>query len=305
MKRLLLLFLLLIGMSGMAWAVTCNTPSSSYTYVSGQTILPNQVQTNENNLYTYDQQGVCNYQAGSITQAAVSSTAGILYSQLNLSGGLLPTDMNTTTTTSVYTFQNVTVPYATTLSGTNTISTTTQFGSLNGLLAQTTGSIYVPTIGAGLSFTGGTLSSNITYVKVSERESQNTGAGASVSGAWYTRVLNTTDNDTNSISSLSSNQVTLPAGTYIVHALSPIQYSGTSQLRLQDITAGTTLILGQSWYYSNSPGIIQPLEGAFTLTASHALALQYYCTSGNGTGLGYPANITTEVYTVIEFWKIS
>jgi hypothetical protein len=66
---------------------------------------------NENNLYTYDQQGVCNYLSGSITQAAISTTAGILYSQLNLSGGILPGDINTTTTTSVYQFENVTVPY--------------------------------------------------------------------------------------------------------------------------------------------------------------------------------------------------
>ncbi len=101
MKKILLLLGLLFLNVIPAFAITCNVPSSSYTYVSGQTILPNQVQTNENNLYAYAQSGVCNYLAGSITSAAISSTAGILYSQLNLSGGILPTDINTTTTTSI------------------------------------------------------------------------------------------------------------------------------------------------------------------------------------------------------------
>ena len=116
MKKLLS-FLLAMVISGCAWAVTCNVPSSSYTYQSGQTILPNQVQANENNLYTYDQQGVCQYQSGSITQAAISSTAGIVYSQLNLSGGILPGDINTTTTSSIYQFENITVPYTGTFTG--------------------------------------------------------------------------------------------------------------------------------------------------------------------------------------------
>lgn len=113
MNKYIFIFLLLV--SGNVWAITCNVPSSTYTYISGTPIQPNQLQTNENNLYTYDQQGVCNYLSGSITQAAVSSTAGILYSQLNLSGGILPGDFNTTTTTSIYQLENLNIPNGGTL----------------------------------------------------------------------------------------------------------------------------------------------------------------------------------------------
>ena len=116
MKNLIFLLALLVGLEINSWATTCNVPSSTYTYVGGQVIQANQVQTNENNLYAYDQAGVCNYLAGSISQAAISSTAGILYSQLNLSGGILPGDINTTTTTSIYQFENLTVPYNFTVS---------------------------------------------------------------------------------------------------------------------------------------------------------------------------------------------
>jgi hypothetical protein len=104
---LLFLFILL---NNNVWAVTCSPPTSTYTYISGTTIQPNQVQTNENNLYSYVQSGVCNYQPGSISQSAISSTAGILYTQLNLSGGILPSDFNTTTTTSIYQLENVLIP---------------------------------------------------------------------------------------------------------------------------------------------------------------------------------------------------
>lgn len=108
MKKILFAFFILIGFYGTGH---CSAPSSSFTYVSGTTIQPSQVQTNENNIYSYLQSGVDTYRAGSINSVAISSTAGILYSQLNLSGGILPGDFNITTTTSIYQLENLTVPY--------------------------------------------------------------------------------------------------------------------------------------------------------------------------------------------------
>lgn len=105
MKKLFVLLFLLFG--GYSWA---SAPSSSFTYIPGTTIIASQVQTNENNIYSYLQSGVDTYKSGSITQASISPTAGILYSQLNLSGGILPGDFNTTTTTSIYQLENIIVP---------------------------------------------------------------------------------------------------------------------------------------------------------------------------------------------------
>jgi uncharacterized membrane protein len=110
-KLFTLLFLLF---SSYAWG---SAPSSSFTYVSGTVINPTQVQTNENNIYSYLQSGVDTYKSGSITSAAISSTAGITYSQLNLGGGILPTDVNTSVTTNIYTFGGITVPNTATFNG--------------------------------------------------------------------------------------------------------------------------------------------------------------------------------------------
>lgn len=146
------------------------------------------------------------------------------------------------------------------------------------------------------------------YVKVSETESSGTAGGTATSGSWITRVLNTTDNDTQSISSLSSNQITLPAGTYLTRVSAPF-YSSVegAQLRLQNITASTTLIIGQSIQIANASGFggTAFLVGLFTLSTSSALAVQYQVGSTiNTNGLGIACSFGTEVYTVAEFTKI-
>lgn len=112
-KVLSIIFLLIMG--GVALA---SAPSRPNTYVSGTVIDPVAVTQNETTLYSYVQSGVDTYKAGSITQAAISSTAGILYSQLNLSGGILPSDINTSATTNIYQFGSLNVPNTFTLNNT-------------------------------------------------------------------------------------------------------------------------------------------------------------------------------------------
>lgn len=153
--------------------------------------------------------------------------------------------------------------------------------------------------------------SNITefpYVKVSEVQTQGTSAGNSVSGSWITRVLNTTDNDTASISSLATNQLTLPAGTYKISASSPFYNVANAQIRLQNITSSTTLLNGTTEH----PGATVNaqcrsfINGRFVLSGTSALAIQYQVsTNGVSNGLGQAANFGTEVYTIAEFQKVA
>lgn len=117
MKKLLL-FLILLSVSGLSWAAA---PTRSFTYTSGQVIDPTAVTTNEVSLYTYLQAGVDTYAASSISNAAISPSAGITYGKLNLSGGILPGDINTSTTTSIYQFENLTVPFLSTFTGNLTL----------------------------------------------------------------------------------------------------------------------------------------------------------------------------------------
>jgi len=148
------------------------------------------------------------------------------------------------------------------------------------------------------------------YVKVSEREVSGSTGGQAVANTWTNRVLNTIDNDTQSIASLSSNQVTLPAGTYLVKVTSPFtnNLSGV-QLRLQNITSSSTLLLGTSGYIIAGSGFfeyyIAPLSGLITLSTTSTIAVQYDVNgSVNVNDLGVGPAFGTEVFTVAEFTKI-
>lgn len=281
--------------SGLVWGATCNTPSSSFTYVSGTVINPTAVQTNENNLYSYVQQGVCNYQAGSITTAAISSTAGITYSQLNLTGGIVPSDINTTTTTSIYTFQNITVPFATTLQGTL---------SLNG--SQGTSGQVLVSQGTGTNASWGA----IPYIKLSNTQASGTGGGAATVGSWLIIPINTVDIDTGSnvVSNSSSSGFVLVAGTYQIDATSPFFVSAAASTRLQNITDSTTVLTGES-VSSIAVDVTanSRLSGRFTIAASKALELQYQVGSNNSSSaslLGQPSGFGPEVYAQIILRKI-
>lgn len=149
------------------------------------------------------------------------------------------------------------------------------------------------------------------YIKVSEAETSGTTGGGSTAGSFQTRVLNTKDSDTSSIGTLSSNQISLPAGTYIVHASSPYCSVGAILTRLQDITHSTTLLNGTSEYNVESTGsdfgtVRSRIDGLITLSSTSALAVQYRCSISTGSNdLGNPSSFGTEVYTVAEFTKIS
>ena len=80
--RKLSLILSLVLMPSMCLA---SPPSSSYTYTTGEEIKANEVQTNENNIYSYLLGGVDTYADGSIVNADISAGAGIIGSKLDLS----------------------------------------------------------------------------------------------------------------------------------------------------------------------------------------------------------------------------
>lgn len=178
------------------------------------------------------------------------------------------------------------------------------------------GLIFINT-GSVLSFFDGTNVTQIAapgpivsnpYVKVSEVQSQNVSGGSATSGSWQTRVINTKDFDTANIANINSNQITLPPGIYRVSISVPFFNNiARFQTRLQNITANTTLLIGQGsdLESGNDTGSLSPIVGIITLTVSSALAVQYQVTrSVNTNDLGIACNFGAEVYTVAEFTKI-
>lgn len=270
--RKIYLVLLSFLIVGNALASAPNRPNL---YISGAVIDPVAVTANETTLYSYLQTGVDTYAPGSISNGAISPTAAIPYSKLNLQMSIVDADI---------------------APGANIDGS-----KLGGLGNISSSAGLIPFINV----------SPFPYIKVSEVESTGTNAGNNIINAWTNRVLNNKDNDTSSIASLSGNQISLPAGTYLCNISSPFyNIGGGIQLRLQNITASTTLILGQSSSMPNtSVGqevVPSLLRGLFTLSSTSTVAVQYFTTSNIETnGLGLASNSgSNEVYSIAEFTKI-
>ena len=145
------------------------------------------------------------------------------------------------------------------------------------------------------------------YVLARDQKVQGISGGTFTSGAWRTRTLTNLVADTGGNASLAANQITLLAGTYRVLASAPAFKVERHQLRLQDITGGTTLVLGQA-AFSKSTGDFAAtpalLSGHFTLGATTVLELQHRCETTLATnGMGIACNFDTEIYAVIELFK--
>lgn len=103
-------------------------------------------------------------------------------------------------------------------------------------------------------------------------------------GGWRTVILDTEVIDTASIGSLSSNQVTLPAGSYEMYAVVSAAANTTStnvmRARIRNVTDSTTVAQGvqkENTYASGSNiGAISTADGQTTIAGSKAFEVQLY-----------------------------
>lgn len=186
-----------------------------------------------------------------------------------------------------------------------------------GVAAATAGKVYVSD-GAG----SGAWTAHATFAGVfggqlfqlRDIQAASDGGQTLTSGSWNTTRLNqATVNQITSATGPTSNQISLPAGTYWLMGWSRVYMSSTgaiSTLRLQNVTAGSTLVLGGSVYNgSGSGGVTLALDqtahiqGKFTLGSTATVELQKHvnvgASGGNANG------VTTNVYTDLCLWKLS
>lgn len=179
-------------------------------------------------------------------------------------------------------------------------------------VAQQTGDVGTALVNFGLMSGTPTFAySNLTgtgFIVLEDQKTQNTEGGTFTSGAWRTRDLNTEVVDTGGDCSLSSNQFTLTAGTYEIIAVAPAALVNRHQIRLQNVTDGTTVLTGKPSISgaSDNTQTDSILLGRFTIGASKALEIQHQCQTTYGTsGFGLAANFTTEVYTVVALRRVA
>jgi len=163
----------------------------------------------------------------------------------------------------------------------------------------------------------GSLTSDLTGI-IADVKSTNTPGGSSVAG-WNTRVVNTELYDPNNIITLSNGTTgtngtakdfILQAGTYKIEVRAPYDVTSAGYnvaiLRLQNITAGTTVATGTSSSTNNDESM-SFLTTTFTLASTATFELQQYLMAYATYGCGYPANVTgvTEMYTCISIVKLN
>jgi hypothetical protein len=127
--------------------------------------------------------------------------------------------------------------------------------------------------------------------------------------AWVTRVVNTTSVNTISGASLSSNQITLPAGTYQLSASQTYVASGSSTAakgRWRNVTDGTTAIVGLNAPAGTTANDISLINGSFVITGTKAFSLQFWGQGGsNYAGGNAAASGELETYVAISIAKVA
>ena len=150
------------------------------------------------------------------------------------------------------------------------------------------------------------LQQRVAYI--SEQQTSGTAGGSTVATTWTTRVLNTIVDNTGIVTSLASNQFTLPAGTYRCSGSAPFYLSNNSKIRLRNITDSITAVNGDSVAGNITGGIgtKNNIDGEFTITSPKVFALQYYTLAAqatNGLGQGVTSG-ENELYSQLAITKI-
>jgi hypothetical protein len=130
------------------------------------------------------------------------------------------------------------------------------------------------------------------------------GGAAPAANAYYTRPLNTVAGAITG-ASLTSNIITMPAGTYQVRA----QVGGLMSLikcRLYDTGANAPIVVGTANGDDNHMAYSQ-IDQNITLAAPTTIAVQFYGTQAIGAqDWGKPVGSgDNEIYTLVNFTKVA
>jgi len=151
---------------------------------------------------------------------------------------------------------------------------------------------------------------SVSVVTFVDQKTNGTDGGTFTSGAFRTRDLNTTLG-TNGISgsSLASNQITLPAGTYNIAANAPSLIVNQSATRLYNITDSAVALLGSVSCSSSGDftSVDSIIRGTITIAATKVFEIQHICATTRATnGFGLSGSFgQSEIYTQITITKVA
>lgn len=138
---------------------------------------------------------------------------------------------------------------------------------------------------------------------VQDQKAATVDSGTFTSGAWRRRDLNTTVINTIPGASLTSDIITLPAGTYHVIGTVPAYGAGRHQALLRNSSTSAILIRGTSEYSQTGTATDATsnnsiLNGILTITSTTTLEIVHRCsTTFVSFGFGAPTQFDYNVYT--------
>ena len=204
--------------------------------------------------------------------------------------------------------QNIGAGVCTITAGTATVNTASSLA----LAQYEGGTLYFTAASASLFFKAAPAAAGgggATYAVFYDLKTNNTAGGTFTSGAWRTRDLQTTGLNQITGASLASNQITLPAGTYVVDAYAPFYRTDTTQAAFYNITDSSFTIVGQTGYIAGNMEVqtASIVSGAFTIAAQKVFELQHIAaTTRSTTGFGQNnGNSVGEVYSIITIAKVA
>ena len=144
---------------------------------------------------------------------------------------------------------------------------------------------------------------------ISDTKAASTDGGTFTSGAWQTRDLQTEDYDPDGIVSITSNQFTLQAGTYLIRAEAPAYAVDAHAARLQNITDTTTDLLGTSSRATNDTkpsSSSSSIDGVITIAGAKAFEIQHQCNVTKASqGFGLSVSYQSSIYTRVKITKLA
>lgn len=178
--------------------------------------------------------------------------------------------------------------------------------------SNTLAKLPIGTTGQFLTVSGGIPawgSSSQQVLHVQDQKTSGTNGGTAVGGSTYAaRTLNTVVTNTITGSSLVSNQITLPAGTYNIQASVPAFRVDSFKSNLQNITDGAITLNGTNEYSANGGSHAQTrsfITGEFTIAAPKVFEVQFASVQNFSTnGLGVASGLGTEIYTDVRITKL-
>jgi len=163
------------------------------------------------------------------------------------------------------------------------------------------------TSGAAVSVTR--LESNASkgmFIAVDEK-SVGTASGGFSNGAWRDRTINTIKLNTIAGASLSSDIITLPAGSYKIMASAPAYVVDGHQIKLYNNSDSSDALIGssESAGAGNNLTTRSFIVGFLTIASEKGFKLQHRCQSSRSTdGFGNETGFAAEVYSQIAIEKI-